>query len=93
MEGGGDVRPKPGSRPLLETCKVIPSKEGETRVEGGATQKRGPQKEGEVMTVDRKERKVVVVKGLSCPQESLGVEGCSYVSPCAPVAYGKVCVT
>jgi hypothetical protein len=75
MEGGGDVRPKPGSRPLLETCEVIPSKEGE------------------VMTVDRKERKVVVVKGLSCPQESLGVEGCSYVSPCAPVAYGKVCVT
>jgi hypothetical protein len=73
---------------------VIPSKEGETRVEGGAAQKRGPQnKRGGVMTADRKERKVVVVKGLSCPQGSLGVEGCMSVSPCAPVAYGKVRVT
>jgi hypothetical protein len=43
------------------------------------------------MTADRKERKVMVVKGLSCPRGSLGVEGCRSVSPCTPVACGKVC--
>lgn len=44
------------------------------------------------MTVYRKERKVVVVKGLSCLQGSPDVEGSMVCWALHPVVCGKVCV-